>query len=246
MSYYLKDGILSEYLLFHYGDNVNQYPWPFDVNFAKDFHLQIVEQVKSFQLPERGRALDLGCAVGRIAFELTNDFDEVLGIDYTDSFIEAANHLKNSGSISFSYPEEGALCSESTFTLQGDINVNKVSFEVGDAMNLRSNIGKFDVVVMANLIDRLPDPKKMLEQAHKLLNQGGILFILSPYTWLEEFTPKDKWVTSEGNWPTFAGLKEVLDEKFSLEKEVDLPFMIRETRRKFQCSVSNGTVWKLV
>ena len=39
----------------------------------------------------KGRALDLGCAVGRTSFDLTQYFDQVIGMDISKAFIEAAN-----------------------------------------------------------------------------------------------------------------------------------------------------------
>jgi 2-polyprenyl-3-methyl-5-hydroxy-6-metoxy-1,4-benzoquinol methylase len=41
---------------------------------------------------ERGEtlALDIGCAVGGATFELARSFSHVLGIDYSQSFVDAA------------------------------------------------------------------------------------------------------------------------------------------------------------
>lgn len=40
------------------------------------------------------RALDVGCAVGGSSFELTRHFDQVVGIDFSEMFITAANVLR--------------------------------------------------------------------------------------------------------------------------------------------------------
>lgn len=37
-----------------------------------------------------GRALDLGCAVGRSTFEIAREFSEVVGIDISQTFIDGA------------------------------------------------------------------------------------------------------------------------------------------------------------
>jgi hypothetical protein len=39
-------------------------------------------------------ALDMGCAVGGTAFELTRHFDQVLGVDFSQAFVDAANFMK--------------------------------------------------------------------------------------------------------------------------------------------------------
>ena len=59
-------------------------------------------------------------------------------------------------------------------------------------MDLRSDLGDFDVVVMANLICRLPDPRSCLERVPSLVRPGGQLIITSPYTWMEEYTPRGR------------------------------------------------------
>ena len=40
-----------------------------------------------------GRALDIGCALGRTSIVLAQHFDEVIGIDLSNAFIEAANKV---------------------------------------------------------------------------------------------------------------------------------------------------------
>jgi hypothetical protein len=49
-------------------------------------------------------------------------------------------------------------------------------------------------MICANLIDRLYDPYRLLSEVHKHIKQGGFLIIMSPYTWLENFTSKANWV----------------------------------------------------
>jgi len=44
------------------------------------------------------------------------------------------------------------------------------------------------------LFDRLPDPEKFLNDVAKFILPDGILIILSPYTWLQDYTPKEKWL----------------------------------------------------
>lgn len=39
------------------------------------------------------RALDVGCAVGRSSFEMARTFDEVVGVDFSGKFINAAKAL---------------------------------------------------------------------------------------------------------------------------------------------------------
>jgi len=40
----------------------------------------------------------------------------------------------------------------------------------------------------------LPDPEKFLRDVGKFILPGGFLVLLSPYTWLKDYTPKEKWL----------------------------------------------------
>ena len=61
---------------------------------------------------------------------------------------------------------------------------------VGDACNLPDNLGQFGCVFAANLICRLPDPANFYGRLPSMVATGGLLFITSPYTWLETYTDK--------------------------------------------------------
>jgi hypothetical protein len=81
-----------------------------------------------------------------------------------------------------------------------------------------------------------------------LVKPGGQLVITSPYTWLEDFTPRGQWLggyrDAEGPVTTLAGLRTRLGAAFELIEARDLPFLIREHARKYQWSVAQGTIWR--
>ena len=125
------------------------------------------------------------------------------------------------------------------------IDRQRVRFEVGDACALRQDLGRFDVVLLANLIDRLPDPRRCLERLPGLVAPGGQLIIASPFTWLEDYTPQRAWLGGhEDAGSTSRTLKGFLDADFELVREVDLPYLIREHARKYQWSVSWTGIWR--
>ena len=94
-------------------------------------------------------------------------------------------------------PDEGELVSFRERTLGGlglDGVAGRVEFRQGDAHNLKPQHTGYDLVLAANLIDRLYDPARFVADIGARVRPGGLLVILSPYTWLEEFTPRDKWL----------------------------------------------------
>lgn len=233
MNIYESERLLAEYLLFHFGSAEEVLPYESGPRDALEYPARCVTEC----VTTSGRALDLGCAVGRSTFELARSCREVIGIDFSRRFIDAANVLKT-GEIPYRRADEGDHSTPLIARVPVEIDRTRVAFEVGDAMNLREDIGVFDVVLMANLIDRLSEPQRCLARLPSLVKAGGQLVITSPYTWLEDFTPRANWLS-----PTLDGLRAALAPHFDLSATRDLPFLIREHARKFQWSVAQATTW---
>lgn len=241
MKIYESDKLLAEYLLFHFGGACEILPpdrdWPAGMHDALDFAVRTPGHFSSATV---ARGLDLGCAVGRSAFEMSRTCREVTGIDFSHAFIRAAETLRGGGAVRYERREEAAAATSLTASAPQGIDGSKLRFLQGDAMNLPAGLGVFDRVHAANLLCRLPQPIKLLDRLPDLVRPGGELVLATPCTWLEEFTPAE-------NWPpgtTFDWLMEVLYPAFELVRSTDEPFLIRETARKFQWTQSMVTVWK--
>ena len=248
MNIYETDKLLAEYLLFHFGTPEEVLPHTHGPHGALGYPQRCVSEcLDAERLPENARALDLGCAVGRATFELARHCGEVVGVDFSRRFIEAADALRRDGALDYLRANEGALTTPCRALVPAEIDRVRVRFETGDAMNLRGDLGAFDVVLMANLIDRLREPQRCLARLAALVKAGGQLIITSPYTWLEEFTPRANWLGGferDGRRVTTCdGLQAALAEDFQLIATRDIPFLIREHARKFQWSVAEATVW---
>lgn len=241
---YETDELVSQYLEFHYGKRY------FNVD---NFSVSLVEQILSaHNFTNRAKALDLGCSVGRASFELAKHFEKVDGIDFSARFIQQAYALSERGHTRYTIPTEGDLVEFKAVNLNelgyGKTECERIHFAQGDACNLKPQFSDYDLVLAANLIDRLSDPHKFLDLIYQRLNQGGILAIASPYTWLEEYTPKQNWVggikINGENQTTLEGLTEALHPSFVLVSVIDVPFVIRETQRKFQHTISQLSIWQ--
>lgn len=245
-SHYESDKQLSEYAEFHYGDTYYGVP-----NFPKALSDFAIQHLAS--KPNK-TALDLGCATGRATFELAKHFDHVTGIDFSARFIGLALKLAQQGVVRYTMVNEGDLVSYQERSLQAlGLNeaAHKVDFWQGDACNLKPQFTGYDFILAANLIDRLYSPRQFLNSIHARLNVGGVLMLTSPYTWLEEHTPKEEWIggyKKDGeNVTTLDGLKTILGQHFKLlQAPVEIPFVIRETRHKFQHSLSEVTLWERI
>ena len=240
---YETDTLVSQYSEFHYGARI----------FRRGKLSQTVRPVRTSADEGRRKehALDIGCAVGRTSFELARGFSRVTGLDYSARFIRIAVDLKEKGYIRYVLPEEGEIVSYHEKHLHQfglEPVKNKVDFYQADACNLKPLYTGYDLVLACNLIDRLYDPAKFLTMIHERINKGGLLILVSPYTWIEEFTRREKWIggfRKDGeNLTTLQGLLELLSRNFiSAAEPQDIPFVIRETNRKFQHVVAQMTVW---
>ncbi|MBM4058432.1 MAG: putative 4-mercaptohistidine N1-methyltransferase, partial [Planctomycetes bacterium] len=244
------DQLVTQYLEFHYGPEalgVGNYP------------SACVAAVLPFvPAGRRTRCLDIGCSVGRSAFEFARSFAHVDAVDFSARFIQAGVRLQQGDEVLYEVPLEGELTVARSVSLErlgltsgpgAEGLAGRVAFMQGDACNLKALYTGYDLVFAGNLVDRLYDPALFLAGIAARILPGGILALTSPYTWLEEYTPKAKWLGGrrEHGEPllSFDGLAAALAERFDLVHRGDIPFVIRETARKHQHSISELTVWRL-
>ena len=241
---YETDQQLSLYCEFHYGPEYLGV-----ANFPKACAELCLEYMAGRPM---NRALDLGCATGRGAYELARQFKRVHGIDFTARFIRLAIALQEQGELAWEIATEGELTESHGVNLH-DLGLTRtagrVEFWQGDAANLKPQFTGYDLIYCGNLIDRMVSPRHFLQHIHERLNPGGLLILTSPYTWLAEFTTKDEWLggrrMKDGHSiSTLDGLKATLGPHFRLLDTRDVPFVIRETRRKYQHTLAEMSVWE--
>lgn len=245
MNIYEKDDTVAQYIEFHYGDSYFGVP---------NFPVACIDAIKQQLVSLSGeRALDIGCASGRASFELARYFEHVDALDFSARLIQAPSMLQSNGIQRYAIQDEGDLVSYKEVSIEelGYQQISdRVTFMQGDACNLPEKFKQYDLVFAGNLIDRLYDPAKFLSLIKGRIRTGGTLVITSPYTWLEEFTDKSRWLggykakTGE-NYSTLEGLRDALLPEFKqMGSAIDVPFVIRETRRKFQHSVAELSIWQ--
>ena len=224
---------VREYLLLHYGRPGEVCPFPFIPRELLRFHERLREEyLLPIRLRSRTRGLDLGCAVGRFTFELGRVVEHALGLDNSKAFIQAARRMAKRHSLTVRVQESGAQFGSRRLVLPSALRRCRAEFQIGDALDLAAlPSGAFQVVSAINLIDRLPRPRQFLRQLSRLLAPGGQLLIASPFTWLDEYTPPKEWLSSEQ-------VRLLLRPCFRLARHGDLPFLIREHRRKYQLVVA--------
>ncbi|XP_065663047.1 uncharacterized protein LOC136085651 [Hydra vulgaris] len=198
---------------------------------VKNFPLHIAEVCITAALKYKtglDTALDAGCGPGRTAIELSDTFKQVMAYDYSNGFVELMNAKKKEKNI-----------------------LNLVTFQ-GDSHNQKEicDDKMFDLILGCNLIDRLHSPQEWLNQSKKMLKKKGILVISSPYTWLKEHTPINKWIggikKNGENYFTLDGLKEILSPELELYETIRIPFVIPDPDGTYQYTYSNCTIFGAV
>jgi len=63
----------------------------------------------------------VGCAVGRSSFELVRHFDEVIGVDYSKSFVDTCDLLRDNGRLGYTILKQGTIMEEFVAVVNPDI-----------------------------------------------------------------------------------------------------------------------------
>jgi SAM-dependent methyltransferase len=186
-----------------------------------------------------GQALDVGAACGRVTFDLAADHAEAWGVDRSHSLVAAAREIQATGRARYRTVVEGDLCRAWDVAVEP---VPNARFAVADAMDLPFSDRRFDTVVALNLVDRVPDPIRALDELGRVTAPGGTLLVGSPYTWLDSFTPRTRWLGGflrDGTPVRGAdAVRAHLAPAFILDREEQLPFFIAHHARSGQLGLA--------
>ena len=208
-------------------------------------------------------AFDIGCAVGRSTFELSAlGFSKVVGLDFSHAFVNTSKKLQElpatSAGLPFTMQVEGELTQKCFAKMPSAAKPENCTFIQGDACNLDVNRllelaggGKFQLIHAANLLCRLPEPRKLLAVLPQLVSSGGLVIFFSPYSWLQQYTKREFWLGAKEVNGKEVRSKDALELAmkelgFKLLHGEDVPFLIREHVRKFQYGFAHMTVFQLL
>ena len=107
---------------------------------------------------------------------------------------------------------------------------------------------KFNLIVGANLVDRVPDPAVWVKESSRLLAADGLLIIFTPFTWLSEYSEKCKWFggtrrDAEVVWSLNGTLECALPQLCLCEAPTHVPFIIPDADGSFQYTYSQCMVF---
>lgn len=240
---YETDPLVAQYLDSHYGPS----------HFGVTNHCQKLAEIAALYTSNKLRALDIGCSVGRASYELAKYFQHVDGVDFSARFIDIAETLSKQNSFRYAITSEGDLVEYREAKLsdcQLDPTLaDKIHFTQGDACNLKDKYNHYDLILAANMLDRLREPERFLKDLSSRLRDDGVLMICSPHTWQASSTSKENWlggIRENGEaLTTYQAMQRILTNSFTeIADPIDIPFVLQETSRKYQYLVSQLTIWK--
>lgn len=142
-----------------------------------------------------GPALDAGCAVGRLTFEMAARSRWAVGCDLSGSFIKAARRLARERTLTFTLPLEGELREPFRITLPESWPGDNVEFIVADALRLPFRQGTFWQGSSLNLLDRLAHPLAHLYELNRVIAKADArILVASPYSWAVSSAPAERWL----------------------------------------------------
>ena len=142
-----------------------------------------------------GAAIDLGCSVGRGAWEVARRTERtVLGCDLNFSMLRLAQKLMLEGTADFPRRRIGLVYDPITISLPSGLTNVGVDFWAADSMAMPFDAGSFGLASALNLIDCIAGPTNMLAEASRLLVPGGVAIFSTPYDWSANATEPPAWI----------------------------------------------------
>jgi hypothetical protein len=84
-----------------------------------------------------------------------------------------------------------------------------------------------------------------------IMNKDGVIVMVTPFSWLAEFTPRSKWLggfndpVSKEAIHSKDVLREIMEANgFQKIHEEQMPLVIREHQRKLQYIIGEATGWR--
>ena len=105
----------------------------------------------------RGLLLDVGCTFGVYSFELARRGYDVIGIDTNEESIALGSKIKNI------------------------LGIKKALFLHQDILNNDFSGGKFDVIIMIEVLEHIKEDVKAIQRLNRILKDDGIIVISVPY-----------------------------------------------------------------
>lgn len=222
----------------------------------ENYGQQIAQQVVSAITKQNNaakRLLNLGCSVGRVAFELSQYFQHIDAVDFSARTIQHGVQLQAGDSVRYTDRVEGDICQFNELFLADKVaavNSERILFSQADGGNLKDKFNHYDVILIQHALEQSYDPKRLLANAVSRLNASGLLIIVSDYNSQTQITEKSKWLSGiKVNGENLSGIDALtneLQDNFEQVLQTDLTRVIADSARNFNVSQCQLSVWRVL
>ena len=225
----------------HFGVNSHQ----------ADHDLQQVLDLVQPYLTSNSKVLDLGCGVGRLAFELAKTTGHVDGIDFTARHIQHCLDLKEQGQLRYAMPTQGEIFDFHEVTLDSfgfEQSPENLHFAQGDGLNLKPQFSDYDLAICYRVIEFSYHPQTLLQQLSQRIKAGGLVVLGSSYSWDVSITDTAHWIggfkRNGENLSSEAHLFEIMSTEFELLQETQVISQFELDQRTSQTANNHITIWR--
>ncbi|WP_320044197.1 methyltransferase domain-containing protein [uncultured Desulfobacter sp.] len=241
---YNSFSMLSSYLWSHYSEFFN----------GPDATDAYQKWARAFGSQRSGWALDIGCSVGRLTFEMTKTHDRAVGLDTSISFVRAARELAAKKRLAFELIMEGQITEKRSCELDPAFGFEQAEFIVADAMALPFRSRRFSSVSSVNILEKVPNPLLHLAQANRVMVEKDARFLFSdPFSWDESVNSPEFWLggTNEGPFKGFGmdnicrilqDSESVFSPGFAIQDMGQVLWKIRKTQNLWEHIISQFVV----
>lgn len=203
---------------------------------------------------QKGLALDAGCSVGRMVFEMAARGAQGVGCDLSHAFVRTARRLARERSVKYSLPLEGNLRETFRFALPDAWSTDRVEFVVADALRLPFARESFPQVASLNVLDRVDYPLAHLFEMNRVACSREASFLLgSPFSWSTSGIPEERWLGGTATGPyagrgadnvrsLLEGKGKVLSPPWEVSSSRSVQWRMRTHRNHLECFDSHTVV----
>jgi 2-polyprenyl-3-methyl-5-hydroxy-6-metoxy-1,4-benzoquinol methylase len=126
-----------------------------DAQLRQRTAVRTLDELAAYAGSSRGKLLEIGCGDGTLLIAAAQRGFAVTGVERSASACERARSRLLAEGVA------GEI-------VHGDV----------DAVDARA--GEFDACIVADLLERVRDPRQFIQQLHRLLRPGGVLYVATP------------------------------------------------------------------
>ncbi len=132
--------------------------WSNYAEFARHRGRLVCEILESFRSLGGLKVLDVGCGEGGTSLALADRGAKVTAIDYNLKRVEKLRQQTDAPGV-------------------------QISVQVGSAQNLDFPNETFDCILLQDVLEHLPEPKKAIHEINRVLKRNGVVYLSTPNRW---------------------------------------------------------------